>query len=79
MAPFATPPHDHDDDPSAAGDRTRLHRWARRGRPAVPLLTDAAGRVHAVTHHVDQLLRQPTAAMAPYRATARRWLDQHMT
>ena len=79
MAPFATPPHDYDDDPSAAGDDARLHRWERQGRPAVPLLTDAAGRVNVITHHVDQLLPQPTASMAPYRATARRWLDQHVT
>ena len=78
MAPFATPPHDQDDDPSAAGDRARLHRWETWGRPAVPLLTDTAGQVHAVTYHVDQLLRQPTAAMAPYRATARRWLDDNL-
>ncbi len=79
MALFATPPHDSDDDPSATGDHARLHRWETRGRPAVPLLTDAAGRVHALTHRVDRLLRQPATPMAPYRATARRWLDQHVT
>jgi hypothetical protein len=43
------------------------------------VLTDAAGRVHAVSRRVDRLLQQPAAAMAPYRATARRWLDQHVT
>ena len=79
MAPFATPPHDPDHDPSPAGDGARLHRWKRQGRPAVPLLTDDAGRVTAVTHHVDQLLQQPTASMAHCRATARRWLDNNLT
>ena len=47
--------------------------------PPHPTEDDAAERVHAVTHRVDQLLRQPTASMAPYRATARRWLDHNLT
>ena len=79
MAPFATPPPTAADAAPETGDRARLRRWEHRGRPSVPLFTDAVGRVQAVTHHVDQLLQQSTAAMAPYRATARRWLDHNWT
>jgi hypothetical protein len=71
MAPFATPPHSTGDDPSAAGDQARLHRWETRGRPAVPLLTDAVGRVNVITHHVAAARRRDGAVSRGGAALAR--------
>jgi hypothetical protein len=61
----------------ANGTRYTIERWHAAGRPAVPLITDTRGTVHATTTDLATVLRGREPQWRLFRTTAVRWVDEH--
>ena len=60
-----------------AADADLIARWERAGRPAVPLVIDIHGRVHATSRDLPAVLHSDHPGLRLCRETVVSWVEAH--